>query len=164
MSTPEPPTAESLQAPSALALLRVFRHRNYRLFFSGQLVSLMGTWMPSIAQGWLVYALSHSPFLLGLTSFAGMVPVFFITSFGGMVADRVDRRRLLMVTQSLAMLQAATLAVLALTGLSARCGGSGRAGRRTRGTTPPRAAGPSRRRSRPDSSSRCRRSSTRVNG
>jgi len=107
-----PPEAD---APSALALLRAFRHRNYRLFFSGQLVSLMGTWITQVAQGWLVYDLSHSPFLLGLTSFAGQVPVFFITSFGGMVADRVDRRRLLLVTQSLAMLQAAALAVLTLT-------------------------------------------------
>ena len=114
MSTPEPPSVESLQAPSALALLRVFRHRNYRLFFSGQLVSLMGTWMQSIAQGWLVYALTHSPFLLGVTSFAGQVPVFFMAAFGGMIADRVDRRRALMVTQSLSMIQAAILATLTL--------------------------------------------------
>ncbi len=117
MSTPESAAPSAAQAPSALALLRVFHHRNYRLFFSGQLVSLMGTWITNVAQGWLVYALSHSPFLLGLTSFASTVPVFFITSFGGMVADRVDRRKLLMVTQSLAMLQAATLAVLTLTGV-----------------------------------------------
>ena len=115
MSTPEPPTVELLQAPSALALLRVFRHRNYRLFFSGQLVSLMGTWMQSIAQGWLVYALTHSPFLLGVTSFAGQVPVFFMAMFGGVIADRVDRRRALMVTQSLSMIQAAILATLTLT-------------------------------------------------
>ncbi|MDE2012360.1 MAG: MFS transporter [Alphaproteobacteria bacterium] len=114
MSTPEPPSVPSLQAPSALALLRVFRHRNYRLFFSGQLVSLMGTWMQSIAQGWLVYALTHSPFLLGVTSFAGQVPVFFMAAFGGVIADRVDRRRALMVTQSTAMILAAVLAALTL--------------------------------------------------
>ncbi|MDE2464834.1 MAG: MFS transporter [Alphaproteobacteria bacterium] len=113
-SEPAPRASES---PSAWALLRVFRHRNYRLFFSGQLVSLMGTWITQVAQGWLVYDLSHSPLLLGITSFAGQVPVFFITSFGGMVADRVDRRRTLMVTQSLAMLQAATLAILTLSGV-----------------------------------------------
>ncbi len=116
MSTFEPPQSRN-DAPSALALLRVFRHRNYRLFFSGQLVSLMGTWITQVAQGWLVYDLSHSPFLLGLTSFAGLVPVFFTTAFGGMVADRVDRRRLLILTQSLAMLHAATLAMLTLTGV-----------------------------------------------
>jgi MFS family permease len=117
MSTPEPPPPPQIEAPSALALLRVFRHRNYRLFFSGQLVSLMGTWMQSIAQGWLVYALTHSPFLLGVTSFAGQVPVFFVAAFGGMIADRVDRRSMLIVTQSLAMTQAAILATLTLTGI-----------------------------------------------
>ena len=67
----EPPSEQEvadLEKPSsALALFTVFRHRNYRLFFSGQLVSLMGTWMQSVAQGWLVYSLTHSPFLLGLT-------------------------------------------------------------------------------------------------
>jgi MFS family permease len=114
---PSAPVTPAPEKPSALALLRVFRHRNYRLFFSGQLVSLMGAWITQVAQGWLVYSLSHSPFLLGLTSFCGLVPVFFTTAFGGMVADRVDRRRLLMVTQSLAMCHAATLAVLTLTGV-----------------------------------------------
>ena len=99
---------------SALALLKVFRHRNYRLFFSGQLVSLMGTWMQSVAQGWLVYSLTHSPFLLGLTSFCAQVTVFFIAPFGGVIADRVDRRRMLMWTQSLSMAQAILLAVLTL--------------------------------------------------
>ncbi len=118
VSTPSPEPASHLEErSSALALLRVFRHRNYRLFFSGQLVSLMGTWITQVAQGWLVYDLTHSPLLLGITSFAGQIPVFFITSLGGMVADRVDRRRTLMITQSLAMLQAATLAVLTLSGL-----------------------------------------------
>jgi MFS family permease len=112
-----PPIEAPLAAPSALALLRVFRHRNYRLFFSGQLVSLMGTWITAVAQGWLVYALTHSPLLLGVTSFAGQIPVFFFSSFAGMVADRVDRRKLLVVTQGLAMLQAATLATLTLMGV-----------------------------------------------
>lgn len=104
-------------ASGALAVLSVFRHRNYRLFFAGQLVSLMGTWITSVAQGWLVYRLSNSPFLLGLVSFAGQVPVFFVASFGGMIADRVDRRRLLVVTQTLSMLQSTVLAVLTLTGM-----------------------------------------------
>jgi len=110
------PIEAPLEAPSALALLRVFRHRNYRLFFTGQLVSLMGTWMQSVAQGWLVYTMTHSPFLLGLTSFAGQIPLFFISAFGGTIADRVDRRRMLIVTQSLSMVQAGILATLTLTG------------------------------------------------
>ncbi len=115
MNNATPQDEESvLQAPTALALLHVFRHRNYRLFFVGQLVSLMGTWMQSVAQGWLVYTLTHSPFLLGLTSFCGLVPVFFMSAFGGTISDRVDRRRMLVVTQSLSMLQAAILATLTL--------------------------------------------------
>ncbi|GAA0565909.1 MFS transporter [Rhizomicrobium electricum] len=101
----------------ALAVLGVFRHRNFRLFFAGQLVSLMGTWMQTVAQAWLVYALTHSPLLLGLTTFCSQVTVFFLAPFGGLVADRVDRRRLLLVTQSAAMLQAAVLAGLTLAGV-----------------------------------------------
>ncbi|MEI9888518.1 MAG: MFS transporter [Rhizomicrobium sp.] len=96
------------------SLLGVFRHRNYRLFFAGQLVSLMGSWMQNTAQPWLVYDLTHDKFLLGVVSFCSTVPVFFITPFGGMVADRVDRRKFLLITQSAAMLQAAVLAALTL--------------------------------------------------
>src|SRR5580658_1089978 len=100
MNNAAPSDEESvLQPPTALALLRVFRHRNYRLFFAGQLVSLMGTWMQSVAQGWLVYTLTHSPFLLGLTSFCAQVTVFFMAPFGGLIADRVDRRKMLFFTQ-----------------------------------------------------------------
>jgi MFS family permease len=110
--------AEALGTPSsALALFTVFRHRNYRLFFSGQLVSLMGTWMQTVAQSWLVYSLTHSTFLLGVTSFCAQVTVFFVAPLGGMIADRVDRRRMLLLTQGLAMLQAAILAVLTLSGI-----------------------------------------------
>jgi len=123
-STPaeEPPSereaeAEVSEVSQAQSLFRVFRHRNYRLFFSGQLVSLMGTWMQSVAQAWLVYSLTHSPFLLGFTSFCAQVTVFFMASLGGMVADRVDRRRMLIVTQALSMLQAALLAVLTIMGV-----------------------------------------------
>jgi predicted MFS family arabinose efflux permease len=108
---------EALVRPSALALLTVFRHRNYRLFFAGQQVSLMGTWMQSVAQAWLVYSLTHSPLLLGLTSFCSQVTVFFLAPFGGVVADRVDRRRMLLLTQSAAMVQAALLAGLTIAGI-----------------------------------------------
>ncbi|HEY1960827.1 MAG TPA: MFS transporter [Rhizomicrobium sp.] len=117
----EPPSEQELgelaRPSSALALLTVFRHRNYRLFFSGQLVSLMGTWMQSVAQAWLVYRLTHSPFLLGLTSFCAQVTVFFMASFGGMIADRVDRRKMLLVTQGLSMVQAGILAGLTIAGV-----------------------------------------------
>jgi MFS family permease len=117
----EPPTEQDAEEfasrSSALALLTVFRHRNYRLFFTGQLVSLMGTWMQSVAQAWLVYQLTHSPFLLGLTSFCAQVTVFFMASFGGMIADRVDRRKMLLVTQGLSMIQAAILAGLTIAGI-----------------------------------------------
>ena len=117
--TPEetPPPEGGSGRPSALALLNVFRHRNYRLFFTGQLVSLMGTWITSVAQGWLVYSMTHSPFLLGVVSFCGQVPVFFISSFGGMISDRLDRRKMLVWTQGLSMLQAAALAALTLSGI-----------------------------------------------
>lgn len=116
-SPEETPPPIAAGRPTALALFRVFRHRNYRLFFSGQLVSLMGTWITSVAQGWLVYSLTHSPFLLGVVSFCGQVPVFFVSSFGGMISDRLDRRKMLIVTQALSMLQAAVLAALTLSGL-----------------------------------------------
>ncbi|HEX4302940.1 MAG TPA: MFS transporter [Rhizomicrobium sp.] len=115
---PDEPLAEQeiadIVAPRRSGLLSVFRHRNYRLFFTGQLVSLMGSWMQNTAQPWLVYDLTHSKLLLGVVSFCSTVPVFFITPFGGMVADRVDRRKFLLVTQSAAMLQAAVLATLTL--------------------------------------------------
>ena len=101
----------------AFAFLTVFRHRNYRLFFSGQLVSLMGTWITNVTQGWLVYSLTHSPLLLGVTSFAGQIPVFFLAAFGGAISDRFDRRRLLLITQSLACAESLALAVLTLTHL-----------------------------------------------
>src|SRR5215472_4408746 len=109
-----PPAIPPARAPTALSLLRAFRHKNYRLFFAGQLVSLMGTWMQSVAQGWLVYTLTHSPLLLGITSFAGQIPIFFVAPFGGTVSDRADRRRMLVVTQTLSMIQAAVLATLTL--------------------------------------------------
>jgi len=70
-----------------MALLRSLRHRNYRLFFAGQLVSLVGTWMQSTAQGWLVYRLTGSPFMLGLASFVGHVPILFLAPLGGLWAD-----------------------------------------------------------------------------
>lgn len=118
--TPPPPQVlETWQIRAPADVLKVFQHRNYRLFFSGQIVSLTGNWITSVAQGWLVYSLTHSRLLLGLVTFAQHAPVFFLSIFGGMVSDRVDRRRLLLITQFLAMLQSGALAVLTLTGLIA---------------------------------------------
>jgi MFS family permease len=95
---------------------RAFGHRNYRLFFTGQGVSLIGTWMQQIAMSWLVYRLTGSASLLGLIAFISMAPMFFATSIAGVFIDRWDRRHLLLATNSFAMTQAAILAVLTLTG------------------------------------------------
>src|SRR4051812_13983867 len=98
-------------------MLRALRHRNYRLFFSGQSVSLIGTWMTKIATSWLVYRLTGSAFLLGLVGFAGQIPSFLLAPVAGVLVDRWDRHRLLVVTQVLALLQSAALAALALAGV-----------------------------------------------
>jgi MFS family permease len=98
-------------------MVRALRHRNYRLFFCGQTVSLIGTWMTRIATSWLVYRLTHSALLLGLVGFAGQIPSFLLAPFAGVLVDRWNRHRLLVVTQILAMLQSAALAALALAGV-----------------------------------------------
>ena len=99
----------------AAHLLRAFRHRNYRLFFSGQLISLTGTWMQSVAESWLVFRLTGSSALLGLSAFASQFPVLLFASVGGIVADRSNRHRILIATQSASMLLPLILAVLTLT-------------------------------------------------
>ena len=96
---------------------RALKSRNYRLFFSGQSVSLIGTWITRIATSWLVYRLTNSALLLGLVGFAGQVPTLLIAPFAGVIVDRVDRHRLLVWTQVLSALQSAALAALAFTGL-----------------------------------------------
>jgi len=98
------------------AFARALRSPNYRLFFGGQLISLIGTWMQSVAQSWLIYRLTHSALLLGAVGFAGQIPIFFIAPVGGHLADRVDRRRIIIVTQSCAMILAFILAALTLSG------------------------------------------------
>ncbi len=96
-------------------VVRALRHRNYRLFFGGQGISLIGTWMTRVATGWLVYRLTGSAFLLGLVSFAGQIPVLFLGPFAGVWVDRWNRHRVLLITQALSMLQSFALAALALT-------------------------------------------------
>src|SRR4051812_47976162 len=85
------------------AAVRSLRHRNYRIFFLGQLISLIGTWMQSVAESWLVYRLTGSVALLGLVGFSSQIPVFLLASIGGAVADRGNRHRILVITQSLSM-------------------------------------------------------------
>ncbi len=96
---------------------RAFRHRNYRLFFSGQLVSLIGTWMQSVAQSWLVLQLSGDPFLLGLVAAVQFVPVLVLGLFGGLIADVLPKRKTLIGTQTIQMLLAFVLFGLAATGV-----------------------------------------------
>ena len=97
--------------------LRALRHRNYQLFFSGQLISLIGTWMDQVAESWLVYRLTGSALLLGTVAFASQIPVFLLAPIGGAVADRYNRRSILVITQSSMMVLAFTLAGLTLTHL-----------------------------------------------
>ncbi len=103
------------EAPSKwLFALRALRHRNYRLFFGGQSVSLIGTWMTRIATSWLVYRLTGSAWLLGIVGFAGQIPTFLLAPFAGVWVDRLNRHHVLVVTQVLAMVQSFWLALLAL--------------------------------------------------
>src|SRR5437764_3218838 len=98
-------------------LTRALRHRNYRLFFGGQSVSLIGTWLTRIATSWLVYRLTGSELLLGVVGFAGQVPMLILTPFSGVLVDRWDRHRILVITQILSALQSLALAVLTLKGI-----------------------------------------------
>lgn len=99
-------------------VLRAFQYRNYRLYFTGQGFSMLGTWMQHTAMIWLVYRLSGSALLLGLTGFASQLPSFVLTPVAGVFADRLERRRLLIWTQILAMFQAVAMAALVFTGVA----------------------------------------------
>ncbi|WP_321426211.1 MFS transporter [uncultured Bacteroides sp.] len=96
-------------------IFRSLRYRNYRLFFSGQSLSLIGTWIQRIAIPWFVYRLTGSAFLLGVVGFAGQIPTFILAPFAGVLTDRLNRYHILIVTQVLSMLQALTLALLFFT-------------------------------------------------
>lgn len=98
-------------------MFRALRHRNYRIFFYGQSISLIGTWIQQIALSWLVYRMTNSAFLLGVVGFSTQIATFILAPFAGVVADRHHRHRLLVLTQGAAMIQASVLAVLVLTGL-----------------------------------------------
>ena len=96
---------------------RALRSRNYKLFFAGQGISLVGTWMTRIATSWLIYRLTGSAVLLGIVGFAGQIPAFILGPVAGVWVDRWNRHRTIVVTQVLSMLQSLALAVLALTGI-----------------------------------------------
>ncbi|MBN1509483.1 MAG: MFS transporter [Sedimentisphaerales bacterium] len=110
----ESPNARPSRLPFAL---RALRHHNYRLFFGGQLISLIGTWMQMVAQSWLIYRLTGSAKLLGLIGFSSQLPVLLLSPVGGSVADRYNRHRILIITQTTSMLLAFVLTALTLAGL-----------------------------------------------
>lgn len=115
-----PDASPSVPDPEGLArIFRALRSRNYRIFFAGQGVSLVGTWMYVAAMNWLVYRLTGSKAWLGMQAFAAQLPLLLFSSLGGVVADRVDQRRLLVATQLLAMFHALALFVLVRTGVIA---------------------------------------------
>jgi MFS family permease len=118
MAAPLIESHEPVAPPSAGIphTFRAIRHRNFRLFISGQVVSLVGTWMQNVAQSWLVYRLTHSELLLGTTWFCSQIAVFALGPLGGLAADRFSRRNLVIATQTLSMLQALALAALTLSG------------------------------------------------
>ena len=98
------------------SIFRAFNAKNYRIFFFGQSISLIGTWMQQIAMSWLVYRLSGSAFLLGIVGFTGRIPIFILASVGGVISDCYDRKRILILIQMLAMIQAFVLAALVFSG------------------------------------------------
>jgi len=96
---------------------RALQHRNYRLYWTGQLVSLIGTWMQSVAQGWLMHRLTSSAFMLGLLGFCQFLPVLLFSLWAGVIVDSIDKRKLLLITQSALLVQAALLATAVSTGI-----------------------------------------------
>src|SRR5262249_58997213 len=105
-----------MRAIAGSGVLRALAHRDFRLFFVGQLISLVGTWMQGVAQSWLVYRLTGSSVLLGLVGFAGQIPVLLLSPAGGSLADTHSRHRIIVSTQTVAMLLAFALAALTLSG------------------------------------------------
>src|SRR4029450_2706522 len=113
-----PAHQDTERAATGLAyMLRALVHRNYRLFFIGQGASLIGTWMTRIATSWLVYRLTGSALLLGVVGFAGQIPSFILAPVAGVLVDRWNRHRLLVITQIFALVQSLVLALLTMTGV-----------------------------------------------
>ena len=106
----EPP-AERMKPSTFRRIFKAFQYRDFRLMWIGACTSSIGTWMQIVAQGWLIYRLSHSAFLLALDQFLGGIPIFLFSLIGGVVADRVERRKVLLGSQYIQMASAATLTV-----------------------------------------------------
>jgi MFS family permease len=116
LSVDKPVKPVTPRIPANNQTFSAMRHRNFQLYFGGQLISNIGTWMQIIAQGWVVYQLGHSELTLGLVAFASAIPILAISPWAGVVVDRVSRRNLLIWTQAGSMLLAFTLAALSFTG------------------------------------------------
>ena len=101
-----------MSSHAGLRITRALQHRNFRLFFGGQSISLVGTWITRVATSWLVYRLTGSELLLGIAGFCGQIPTLVITPFAGVLVDRMDRRKILLLTQAASLVQSAILAVL----------------------------------------------------
>ena len=110
----QPKRADTVKTGGVSHAWRALRHRNFQLFFGGQTISLIGTWMTRVATGWLVYRLTGSALLLGTVSFAGQIPTFLVAPFAGVWVDRLDKRQVLVWTQTLSMVQSLALAALTL--------------------------------------------------
>jgi predicted MFS family arabinose efflux permease len=110
------PAADRMKESTFRRVFKAFQYRDFRLMWVGACTSSVGTWMQIVAQGWLVYRLSHSAFLLALDQFLGGIPIFLFSLIGGVVADRVERRKVLLASQYIQMASAATLTVLVATG------------------------------------------------
>ena len=108
---------ETAQAGAIRRTFKAFTYRDFRLMWVGACTSSIGTWMQIVAQGWLIYRLSHSAFLLALDQFLGGIPIFLLSLIGGVVADRVERRRILLGSQWIQLFSAATLTILVATGV-----------------------------------------------
>src|SRR5246500_2777212 len=108
---------EPMQTSTLRRVFKAFQYRDFRLMWFGACTSSIGTWMQIVAQGWLIYRLSHSAFLLALDQFLGGIPIFLFSLIGGVVADRVERRKILLISQYIQMACATTLTVLLATHL-----------------------------------------------
>lgn len=113
---PDPKPAEPMKPSRLRSTFKAFQYRDFRLMWIGACTSSIGTWMQIVAQGWLIYRLSHSAFLLALDQFLGGIPIFLFTLIGGVVADRMERRKVLLASQYIQMFSATVLTVLVATG------------------------------------------------
>src|SRR6185295_15477833 len=112
-----PTNLEPMETSTFRRVFKAFHYRDFRLMWIGACMSSVGTWMQIVAQGWLIYRLSHSSFLLGLDQFLAGIPIFLFTLIGGVVADRTERRKILLISQYIQMASAAALTLLVTFGV-----------------------------------------------